>query len=254
MARIRSPNYPAISLPEAIERVRKIYGKEGNHKAAPEVVAKAMGYGGLNGGSLSAISALKKYGLLEEIGKDLRVSTDALTILVDQKDSPERTTAITKAALLPVLFSELQKQYGNTLPSDENLRSFLLKRGFAQGAVDLPIRAYRETIKFVTEEGRAYNESSIGLDDQQMDAGHEQPQNPLPPSRMPTGIQRAKTVLVPSSDSGVEVGSFPVAKNSMVRLIATSPLTEEAVKALIKQLQLGVDLGLFPNEIPTVDE
>ncbi len=151
MARVRSPNYPAVSLTEAIERVRKVYEKEHTHKAAPEVVAKALGYSGLNGASLSVISALKKFGLLEEVGKDLKVSHGALTILVDPKDSTDRAKLIRQAAFAPALFSELQGQYGDSVPSDENLRSYLLKRGFAPSSVDAPIRSYRETIALVSD-------------------------------------------------------------------------------------------------------
>jgi hypothetical protein len=151
MARVRSPNYPAISLPEAIERVRKIYNKEHTSKASPDVVVKAMGYNGLNGASMTILSALKKYGLLEEVGKELKVSHAALTILVDQKDSEDRISAIRQAAFAPALFSELRQQYPDAIPSDDNMRSFLLKRGFLQSAVDAPIRAYRETMALVSE-------------------------------------------------------------------------------------------------------
>lgn len=149
--RVRSPNYPAVSLPEAIERVRKVYEKEHMHKAPPEVVAKALGYTSLNGASLSMISALKKYGLLEEVGKDLKVSHDALTILVDPKDSADRARIIRQSAFAPALFAELQAQYEDGVPSDENLRAYLLKRGFAPSSVDAPIRSYRETIALVSE-------------------------------------------------------------------------------------------------------
>ncbi len=150
MTRVRSPNYPALSLPEAIERIRKVYEKEHIHKAAPEVVAKDLNYSGLNGASMSVISALKKYGLLEEVGKDLKVSSQALTILVDPKDSVERAKLIREAAVSPALFSELRNQYGDGVPSDENLRSYLLKRGFAPAMVDAPIRSYRETMELVS--------------------------------------------------------------------------------------------------------
>lgn len=149
MAKARSPNYPAISLPEAIERIRKVYDKEHTHKAPSDVIAKALGYAGINGKSLGILSALKKYGLLEEIGKELKVSQDGLLILVDPTHSLERAAAIRRAAFAPVLFEEIKKNYGESVPSDENLRSFLLKKGFLQSAVDAPIRAYRETIGLV---------------------------------------------------------------------------------------------------------
>lgn len=157
MARVRSPNYPSISLPDAIERARKVYDREHTHKAAPEVIAKALGYSGVNGSSLGVMSAMKKYGLLEEVGKDWKVSTDALTILVDPPTSMERADAIRRAAKAPALFATLLEEYGEKPPSDENLRAYLLKRGFAQSAVDAPIRSYRETLEFVSKLPGAYN-------------------------------------------------------------------------------------------------
>ena len=66
MARVRSPNYPAISLPDALTRVKTIHDAE-QHLAAPRnVIAKHLGYNGLNGAALTTISAISKYGLLED--------------------------------------------------------------------------------------------------------------------------------------------------------------------------------------------
>ena len=49
MGRVRSPNYPAISLPEAIKAVASIHLAE-QHLAAPkEVVAKHLGYTSFHG-------------------------------------------------------------------------------------------------------------------------------------------------------------------------------------------------------------
>lgn len=164
MARVRSPNYPQISLKDAIERIGKVHAKEQTLKAAPEVIAKALGYQGLNGKSLGVLSALKKYGLLDEIGKDLKVSADALTILLDPKSSVERAKAIQKAAFAPTLFAELRKEYGPLVPSDENMRSYLLKRGFGLNVVDAPIRAYRETMALVKEANELYTAHKTGED------------------------------------------------------------------------------------------
>ncbi len=152
MARTRSPNYPAISLRQAVEQIRKVYSKEHNHKASADVVVKAMGYGGLNGASMTVLSALKKYGLLEEVGEDFKVSKAALTILVDPSGSKERAAALEQAAFSPALFAELQKEYGRNPPSDENMRAFLLKRGFHPDSVAGPIKAYRDTLLLLSEQ------------------------------------------------------------------------------------------------------
>jgi hypothetical protein len=151
MAKARSPNYPALSLPKSLEFARKVYAKNHTHKAEPLVVAQAMGYSSMNGKSLTAVSALKKYGLLEEIDRQLRITRSALTMLVEPTTSAERAEALVEAAFLPDLFAELRTEYGEVPPSDELLRSYLLRRGFLLSTVDVPIRAYRETLEMVAE-------------------------------------------------------------------------------------------------------
>jgi len=154
----RSPNYPAISLQKAIDLARKVYASNHLHKATSDVVARAMGYGSLNGGSLTAISALKKYGLLEDEGKELRITKDALTVLVEPAASAERARTIVKLASTPDLFAELQEAYPGSTPNEEILRAWLLRKGFLQGTVDLPIRAYRETMELVGTQKALYTQ------------------------------------------------------------------------------------------------
>lgn len=149
----RSPNYPQISLPKAIELAAKLYAEAHTHKATAAVVVSTWGYTGLNGKSLGVISALKKYGLLESVGdNEFKISKDGLTMVVDPKSSTERAAAIIRAAFRPALFAELRNEYGDKPPkSDEFMRAFLLKRGFVQSVVDIPIRTYRETIALVEQ-------------------------------------------------------------------------------------------------------
>lgn len=211
MARVRSPNYPSISLVKAIELAGKIYNKEHLHPATPEVVAKAIGYSGINGASLGIISALKKYGLLEGRGTNLKISPDALTILVDTKDSVERIQAIRKAAFLPALFAELQKHYGETLPSDENIRSFLLKREFSQSMVDAPIRSYRETIGLVNEVSSGYNEPLSNPDEENQ---MEQAQKDKPPAAAVK--PPSASIGLPSAQEGSKQDVFTLDEGQVV--------------------------------------
>jgi hypothetical protein len=150
MAHKRSPNYPYIGLPAAIERVRKIYDKEHQGRMSKQVVAKHLGFGGLNGVSMSVISALGKYGLLASIDDDLQVSNDALSILVDPPESEERAQAIRRAALKPELFTELNKHFGGTVPSDVNLSAYLQKHGFTANAATLAAKSFRETMQLIS--------------------------------------------------------------------------------------------------------
>src|SRR5262245_1767543 len=154
--RIRSPNYPGLSLPEAINRAKGIHDAE-QHLAAPrEVIAKHLGYSGLNGAALMAISALGKYGLIEEANGDkVRVSPLAVAILYPSSPS-ERAAAIKQAASNPALFEEIASEWDGQRPSDENLRSYLVRRNFAVDAIDRVIKSYRETMDLVTQESGVY--------------------------------------------------------------------------------------------------
>ena len=158
--RPRSPNYPAFSLQKGVEYARKVYTTIHLHKATPEVVAKAMGYGSVNGGSLTAISALKKFGLIEEDGKDLKITQDALTIIVEPAHSTERAKVLVRLATLPGLFAELAAAFPGPTPNDEILRAWLLRKGFLSSTVDLPIRAYRETMELAEAQREFYAANS----------------------------------------------------------------------------------------------
>lgn len=161
MARVRSPNYPAIPLGEAIERVRKVHKAEQHLPAAREVIVRDLGYGGLNGASLKVLSALIKYGLLEEVGDKLKVSERAMDILF-APDPASKATAIREAAFSPSLFADFQSEWDGSIPSDENIRHYLLKRNFAHSAIDGVISTFRETMELVTPESGVYPDPDQG--------------------------------------------------------------------------------------------
>lgn len=150
MARVRSPNFPAISLGEAIQRVRQIWDKEQQIAAPREVVAKHLGYNGLNGASLKVISALGKYGLLISAGDShLMVSEVAMRILFPEGDG-DKEAAIEEAAFRPALFQQFREEWGDRCPSPETFRSYLLRRNFAVSAVETVIGSYQATLDLVT--------------------------------------------------------------------------------------------------------
>lgn len=154
--RVRSPNYPALSLPDAIEKVTALYRTMHTHAAPRDVVAKGMGYTSLNGASATAISALHKYGLLERDGEEVKVGERALRIL--HPHSPqEKADAIREAAQEPQLFAELAERFPGRLPNEELLRNYLVRKGFAPSAVSSVILAYRETIEFAEREAGGYD-------------------------------------------------------------------------------------------------
>lgn len=156
MSRVRSPNFPSLSLPQAIERIEAIYDREQTLPAMKETIAEHLGYSGMNGASLKVVSALGKYGLLEEVeGKGFRVSKLAMAIL-HPADPQEKADALLEAASLPALFQKLNEQFDGQRPSETNLRSWLLRNGFAKSAVDSVIKAYGETMDLVSASRGVY--------------------------------------------------------------------------------------------------
>ena len=148
----RSPNYPAISLGEAISTVQKIYDREHQATMTHEVAATAMGYGALHGPARRKIGALRKYGLIDAVGTSVRLSESAMAIL-HPKDESERVAAIRAAAVRPELYRELAAQPG---ASDANLISTLIRRGFMPDGARQAVAAFRQTMSLVEPEANGY--------------------------------------------------------------------------------------------------
>jgi len=161
MARIRSPNYPAFSLADLIPRVDQVHKREGQHPAPRDVIIKGMGYGGVHGTSLGALSAAIKYGLIEKQGKgeNYRVTDRAIAILHPHTPE-EKAQAIRDAARSPALFNELLEHFKGQQFSDDNLRAYLVRRGFSQSSLAGVIQSYRDTMALVTPDSQEYGESN----------------------------------------------------------------------------------------------
>jgi len=158
----RSPNYPAISFTDALERAKKIWDQEQRHPVSPEIAAQHMGYKKLTGTSYPVIAALKRYGLVEKTKKDIRVSEDAHFVFVHPEGHPDREEVVRRLAMLPELFNEVIAEFPGGLPSDVNLRAKLrTKWHFAsEGAADTFIRSLRESVR-IRDSGVAKSDASV---------------------------------------------------------------------------------------------
>lgn len=156
MAKARSPRYPAIGLKESVEQVGKIYAQDYQNQLPRLVVAQHMGYAGLNGSALSALSALSKFGLLEGRGDETKVTDLAVRIIAHPSGTQERAEALREAASKPDLFAELDAKFQGGKASDQAIRAYLLTQKFLPSAADASIRSYRETKTFVEAESDGY--------------------------------------------------------------------------------------------------
>lgn len=243
MAGDRSPNYPIISLADAVGRVQLIYEKERQHPADKLVVAKALGYGSLNGLSRSIVSALVKFGLLTETKDQLKVSMEALDILLHSAGEPERVAAIQRAAYMPPLFSELRATFDNSLPSDENLRAFLVKKGFNPNTVSNVIRAYRDTVLFANQEAAQGPEAREAREPD----GNATRRDAAAPTKLPGTITMFPAAPVPARDE-LEL-AFNLAPNCHAKIVLTGEVTRAAIEKLQAFLSLSMDT--FPSAATT---
>jgi len=233
--KVRSPNYPSLSLREAVAKVEAMYKKEYTNFTPREVAATRLGYGSLNGASASAISALLKYGLLEH-GKgreQVRVTQRAVDIILTTLGHPERVAAIQAAAFAPALFAELRNQFGEKLPSDESLRLQLIKRGFNPRYVGEVIHAYRDTIAFVDEEGANPSAPVGDVDDREDEA-------PMETVRMQEPVSRSQSMsLAPIDEApGVKTLRFPIGDDLDIQTTFKGNITPEAFEDYIQILRL----------------
>ncbi len=155
MAKLRSPNCPQITFEDAANKARKVYEVEHTHPADKRVIAEDLGYTSISGASLSAIGALRQYGLIEPAGDGLRISDDAVAYF-ELPVSKERTEVARRMMLKPSLFEELHAQFGDTLPSEGNLRHTLIKKGFLPKTAEEVLGVYRENLELVGVDGSEY--------------------------------------------------------------------------------------------------
>ena len=220
--RVRSPNYPGLSLPEAIQRIHMLYKAQHTHAAPREIVAKGIGYNTLNGASATAISAIGKYGFLERAADGFKLSERAMSIIAPHSPA-EKSTAIREAALEPKLFVELFERFPPPLPNDDVLRNYLIRSGFAPAAVSPAVLAYRETMGLVDREGAGYHSAP--------DTSEEVPaMDPTPPPGTPHGTSQS-AAFVSSNRAGTrDLGRWPFEDGTWVQILAAENVdTEQAL-------------------------
>jgi hypothetical protein len=144
----RSPNYPGFGLPEAILKAKQLYEHDGRSAVPRDVAVQAWGYQGTNGASLRVLGALRQFGLLEvPTPGTVRVSSDALVLILEPTGSVEYRGALSSVAMRPAIFRVLAQQYPDGLPSEAAIVSFLVRtENFSAEAARVVIGSYRDTL------------------------------------------------------------------------------------------------------------
>jgi hypothetical protein len=174
-ARIRSPNYPAISLVKAVQRAKELYGQFKHSSIPMGIVHGKWGYKPLSNDAYRIVSALKSYGLVDYEGdgeKRLVKLSDRARKIVG--GHPEKDSLVRDAALNPPIYAEIWGKYkADGLPADEILQHYLQwEKGFNPDYIKNFIVDLRDTFSYakliadgIVEDGETGNVGEEDDDD-----------------------------------------------------------------------------------------
>jgi hypothetical protein len=150
----RSVNYPLVTLEAATERARQLWASIGANRVPIPAAGAAWGYAEKSSGLRSTVSALKQYGLLQDIGeggkRHIRLTDRAVDLLIEAPGSPKYADALKAAALSPKIYREIFDRFPGGLPAqDHAIGNFLLRdRQFNRKSVTRFIAGLRADIQF----------------------------------------------------------------------------------------------------------
>jgi hypothetical protein len=211
-----------------LEKARDLYSREGKAAVPKDVAVTSWGYNGLNGASLRVLGALNQYGLLDSPeAKTVKLSPLALAIILEPMESPERAAAIQAAANMPVIFKEILDQYPDGLPSDEALKSYLVRHeNFSEPAAKNLIASFRDALELAHE--AAVSNISHG------DEGTS-PKGSPPPDAESRGL---KITTVPLGAGRMEF-TWPLSDHATATLTVTRALEPDDVETLTAYFEIA---------------
>jgi hypothetical protein len=146
----RSPNFPAITLQDAIAKTRVLYDKDRRASVSAKTILQHLGFGEkLSGSSARVLSALKQFGLLDENAGQYRVTDAAFRLFTLSENAPERQKALQECARRPNIYREVLDKYSDGLPSDAAMSDYLiLTKKFNPVSVVSFIRVFKASLEF----------------------------------------------------------------------------------------------------------
>ena len=222
----RSPSYPAINLKVAIDRALTFYMYEKRAEASVSVAAQHWGYSVASSGGKQVLAALIAYGLMEDRGsadkRHVRLTDLAFQILLDERpDSAERDDAVRRAAFLPKIHAELFTHWPDELPSNQNLRHYLLvAKKFNDNAVDDFIKELRITADFAkvySQRGALTNSAALSSTDIPPDNAHDSNAgNKLPATTAPVQTATLPTIPPTGTNGQLRQDTFSLDEGQVV--------------------------------------
>ena len=225
---MRSPAYPAIGLGAAIELTQKLWTAQKRSKVPLGTAVRNMGFKGPTGATGTRVSALRKYGLLDQSGGDVEISELGIKIVAPVRPV-EQKTALREAAEKVDLFVELRGKYAGA--DEQTLHSVLTRDGFSDSGARQAIAAYRDTAAFAKWEEEPYNP----------DDGHDEDDDEDEDARLKRRDSHTR-----NKEKGMTVLSFQVSDRLVEVAVEGGPLTKGEIDTL--KAYLGIQEKIAPAE------
>lgn len=147
--RKKSPRSPSLPLEQAVDKVLRIYEKEGKHPIPVDIAAKDIGYkDAKSGASLTALASLKYFGLLIKPKEGyVAVSKE----VEDYKFYPNvemRRDIVLRWLNAPKVYAELLSKFAERLPSDATLKYELIQLGFSEQVANDCLVHFKKSVEF----------------------------------------------------------------------------------------------------------
>jgi len=159
----RSPGYPVISLEEAVQKVKILWGKDQNNTIALSAAHEHLGYKAKGGYGARIIAALKTFDLISQKQDGIKLTSEAIDLALHDPSEEHYKDIVRQLALSPSIYKKLFDEYRGTV-SDATLKIKLIKDyGFNPTSVDDFISTFRKTINFAgLTEGNALQKVENG--------------------------------------------------------------------------------------------
>jgi hypothetical protein len=243
--RQRSPNYPAIGLEKALERLQPIREQAGRHSMPVTVAFEVWNYKSAAGDQ--TVAALKAFGLIEVQGakdkREVRLTEAAWRIL---GHAPDREELLKVAALKPEIHKKLWEKYGGPPPADSILKNYLVwESGFNASFVGSFIAQYRATLAYanITASDSLRSEDSEERESEEnapMEATASRSPS-LSPSSKPEllGVQTRQNVRQMTELA------FKLSREADAKIVIYGNASREAIQRLQEHLKISEDA--FPS-------
>ena len=145
----RSPGYPMIGLDEAIQRAKTLWDKDKNNYIPLAAAYEHLGYKPKGSYGARIISALKKFELIYEKQDAIKLTEEAVDLVLHEPSDELYIETLKKLALKPAIYEKIFNEYNRELPSDSTLRIKLIKDfEFNPESVDDFISCFKKTLEF----------------------------------------------------------------------------------------------------------